>query len=302
MFGTKGSNGLESLIHRPQPSKWQQFWKEPCLYVSRLIHRVATPPPLDLFTDSITIVCISDTHNSHSQLEIPDGEILIHSGDATQSGTLHELQAMIDWLDTLPHRHKIVIGGNHDLLLDSSVIPSSQESRGSINWRNVTYLENEEKTFLCEGGRQVRVYGSPMTPRHGNWAFQYPRSRNVWRNTIPEQIDILVTHGPPKSHLDLGHGCEFLLEELWRTRPKLHVFGHIHAGYGQEWIQYDERQRTFERLSSAGGGIWLLLLLLYRHFMALFAPRPQTFTQLINASIVGSLRDQEIRAPYTARI
>ena len=61
---------------------------------------------------------------------------------------------------------------------------------------------------------------------------------------------MLITHTPPRYHLDLpaGLGCDFLLKEVWKVRPRLHVFGHVHAGYGQESVFWDEAQKVYERL------------------------------------------------------
>lgn len=64
------------------------------------------------------------------------------------------------------------------------------------------------------------------------------------------QTDILITHGPPKNHLDLGLGCPHLLREVWRVKPRLHVFGHIHWGAGTEPVYFDECQAAYERLLS----------------------------------------------------
>jgi hypothetical protein len=64
----------------------------------------------------ISVVCISDTHNTKPSL--PDGDLLLHAGDLTQYGLFDELQAQLDWLNAQPHQHKIIIAGNHDLILD----------------------------------------------------------------------------------------------------------------------------------------------------------------------------------------
>ena len=61
------------------------------------------------------IVCISDTHSLHWHIpELPDGDVLIHAGDSLGQGTLDNIEDLNSWLGTLPHRHKIVIAGNHD--------------------------------------------------------------------------------------------------------------------------------------------------------------------------------------------
>ena len=77
-----------------------------------------SPPSATIRTVTITIVCISDTHDTKPLL--PDGDILLHAGDPSQYGLFDEIQAQLDWLNAQPHKHKIIIAGNHDLILDAS--------------------------------------------------------------------------------------------------------------------------------------------------------------------------------------
>jgi len=236
---------------------------------------------------------------------IPDGEILIHAGDATESGSLSELQSLISWMNSFPHRHKVFVAGNHDLVLDPALHRRNEtDSPRSVDWGTVHYLDNSSTTLLCSGGRQTKCYGSPWTPRHGNWAFQHPRAQDVWTNIVPEDTDILITHGPPKAHLDLGHiGCDFLLAELWRVRPRLHVFGHVHEGYGQETVGFDGVLAAYEDVIKAKGGVLKLLWLLWEVALAILIRRPvQNKTLLVNAASVGGLRDEKRRAPLIVQI
>ena len=80
------------------------------------------------------------------------------------------------------------------------------------------------------------------------------RSDDAWSGTIPQETDVLITHTPPKYHLDLpdGLGCKFLLNELWRSKPKLHIYGHVHAAHGSEWAFWDESQRIYEQICAKG--------------------------------------------------
>lgn len=84
----------------------------------------------------------------------------------------------MDWLRSQPHAIKIVIAGNHDLVLDANY-PQKSDANGDAVYRGeIIYLQDSEMTITCDNGRHLRIYGSPYSPRHGNWAFQYPRSEN----------------------------------------------------------------------------------------------------------------------------
>ncbi|RHZ48193.1 uncharacterized protein CDV56_102104 [Aspergillus thermomutatus] len=230
--------------------------------------------------------------------QLPDGDILIHAGDLTQSGTREELEAQIEWLDSQPHRFKVAIAGNHELCLDPKA--PARNRTGPVDWKSIRYLENSSTILDFGDSRRVKVFGSPYTPRHGNWAFQYPRAENVWDEIrIPDDIDILVTHGPPKTHLDLGrYGCEFLRSWLWsaKRRPLLHVFGHIHGAYGKETLCWDDFQRAYESILDDDAKWRNLITLMWHALVQLIRPRyPCERTIMVNAAAVGGLRDEKRR-------
>lgn len=294
--------GIDALLHRPRPSIWEQLLAQPCVFLARALYTWRRPVPALPLTNPVSVVCVSDTHNSQPQL--PEGDVLIHAGDLTQSGSLRELQAAVSWLRAQPHPVKIVVAGNHDLLLDASyegrrgATNDAASQREGIDWGEVIYLENAAATVTCPNGRQLRVYGSPRSARHGNWAFQYPRCEDVWAGTVPGDVDVLVTHGPPRAHLDLLKlGCVHLLRELWRVRPRLHVFGHVHEGAGTEWLRFDELQGAYERTVVAGGGLWNLAQTVKEFVRALFRPATEAKCLLVNPAVVGGLRDTERRRP-----
>ncbi|HKS27846.1 MAG TPA: metallophosphatase domain-containing protein [Pyrinomonadaceae bacterium] len=180
------------------------------------------------------IVCISDTHTFHNEIVIPDGDILIHAGDFTIAGEIWEIAAFNEWLGTLPHKHKIVIAGNHDWLFQKN--PTL--ARSLIT--NAIYLEDSMTEI--EG---LKIYGSPWQPWFMDWAFNLPRGHALaekWA-LIPEGIDILVTHSPPMGVLDKTRasdraGCSELTGAVLKIKPRLHIFGHIHEGYGKVEIDY----------------------------------------------------------------
>lgn len=302
MLFSSQPSGLEALIKRPRPTKWQEFWSGPCKFIARYIytHRRIS---YDTLANPVSIVCISDTHNVH--FDLPPGDVLIHAGDLTQSGSLKELQEAISWLSSQPHPHKIVIAGNHDILLDQACDRSEKdaEERAKLDWGSCTYLENEMITITCANGRRLRIYGSPLSPRHGNWAFQYPRPQDIWSGTVPEDTDILITHGPPLGHLDLMRlGCRHLLRELWRVRPLLHVFGHAHEGYGHERVQFDQLQSAYELTVSEGGGILNTLAVIKEGLLSLCRAERVAKCQLVNPAMVGGLRDDQRRKPVTVLV
>ena len=144
----------------------------------------------------------------------------------------------------------------------------------------------------------MNVYGNPYSPRHGNWAFQYPRNKDIWIDSTPEGIDILITHSLPSAHLHLlKFDCVHLLKLLWRVQPRLHVFGHIHEGEGTERISFDRLQFAYERTVAAGGGMINLMRMVWEFAIAWFSPITEAKCLLVNPSIVGGLRDNERREP-----
>ena len=209
-----------------------------------------TKPPL---SSQIRVVCISDTH-SFKPTSLPAGDVLVHAGDLTNNGTIADIQDQIDWISSLPYEHKVVIAGNHDSWFDLRARRKTEVGKAP-QWRGVHYLQHSsvQLAFPCQGHRLLRFYGGPQIPQCGgeNFAFQYRRGTDAWSFTIPP-TDVLVTHTPPKYHLDLpaGLGCEYLLKEIWKVRPKVHIFGHIHAGHGREYVFWDNTQRLYEKLCS----------------------------------------------------
>ena len=174
------------------------------------------------------IIAISDTHGLHEALAIPEGDVLVHAGDVTSHGAVEELVAFNEFLGRLPHRYKLVIAGNHDWCFEQ------QPELCARLLTNAIYLQDAAITI--EG---VKFYGSPWQPWFMDWAFNLPRGPELARRwaRIPEDTDILITHGPPLGFGDrVGGeervGCEDLLRRVREVRPKLHLFGHIHEDGG----------------------------------------------------------------------
>ena len=177
-----------------------------------------------------TLVCISDTHNHLP--ELPAGDILIHAGDATMSGSQHEIFSFLEKFGELPFKHKILVPGNHDFGFETEAPLYKAECKQ----RCIHLLEDSGITL--EG---INFWGSPVQPRFFDWAFNRDRGVDIKKHwdLIPDGIDVLVTHGPPLGHLDrteegLSVGCEDLLDAVKRVKPSYHIFGHIHEAYGND--------------------------------------------------------------------
>jgi len=180
------------------------------------------------------IVAFSDTHMLHEKVEIPDGDLLIFAGDMSICKTVQDVSRFNDFLQTLPHPHKIVVGGNHDHLLAYSPEIGIELLQSAI------YLQDRAVTI--EG---IKIYGAPWQPTFNTKAcnaFALPRGkiiRKKWQ-LIPEDTDILVTHSPPCGIMDedsgVSHGCSDLLERVEQIKPRFHIFGHIHNHNGIKTI------------------------------------------------------------------
>ncbi|KAE8162650.1 Metallo-dependent phosphatase-like protein [Aspergillus tamarii] len=221
----------------------------------------------------IRVVCLADTHSQ--RCDVPDGDLLIHAGDLSLHGSAAEIQETVNWLKSLPHSYKVVISGNSDRffdvtsrlaedklpttpLADSASNGAAQLRRGiPIDWGDIHHLQRASVCLPIRDTsgvmREIRVYGSPQIPVCGgpDNAFQYPVDQNPWAESIPASTDILVTHTPARFHRDWYHGspegCPFLLDELWKVRPLLHVFGHVHTSHGVERVQWDSAQWWLEK-------------------------------------------------------
>lgn len=170
-------------------------------------------------------VAISDTHNQHDKLKLPEGDVIIHAGDITGRGSTNEVFAFLEWFKMLDYKRKIFIAGNHDWFFENSE---------ETNFEGVTYLNDSGIKI-----DNINIWGSPVQPEFNNWAFNRNRGDQInkhWQ-LIPENTDLLITHGPPFGHLDMTTsmqrvGCVDLLKRVTEIKPKFHVFGHIHEAYG----------------------------------------------------------------------
>jgi len=187
------------------------------------------------------VTFISDTHNKHKQIteHLPGGDLLIHAGDISSRGYKHEIQQFCKWFDSLDnYTVKTFIAGNHDFGFEKEP-EMAKEIVGSYKWIN--YLQDSFLGYGVDTENYVKIYGSPWQPEFFNWAFNLPKGgselERKWNN-IPDDTDILITHGPAFGYLDkiVGQyeniGCELLTKKIKQIKPKIHVCGHIHSGYG----------------------------------------------------------------------
>ena len=165
------------------------------------------------------ILHLSDTHGSPRRLRsLPEGDLIVHSGDFTMTGSEQEALDFLNWFCALDYRHKIFICGNHDECLFGA---------------NITGLDDNVH-YLCNTGIElegIRFYGIPMFMADCETGRQ---DRHYAE--IPFGTDVLITHAPPFGMLDRDHdrlyGSKALLSRVTLVKPRFHLFGHIHAGRG----------------------------------------------------------------------
>jgi len=186
------------------------------------------------------ITFISDTHTKHEKLNgfLPGGDLLLHSGDLTSRGYITEIENFAKWYDKIDNYDtKAFICGNHDFGFEDD----NEKVKGLLTgYKTIEYLQDELLMVGEDYDTMIKIWGSPWQPEFHNWAFNLPRGEKLkekW-DMIPTDVDILITHGPPLGKLDyipydsVNVGCEELLLKVQEIKPKIHVFGHIHEGYG----------------------------------------------------------------------
>lgn len=178
------------------------------------------------------LTILSDTHLRHNQIKLTGGDVLIHCGDGLGMGRLRECEDFFKWFNKQPYTHKIYVPGNHDWCF--------QNNQDYLVYTKDVHVLIDQIVYI----NGVSFYGTPWQPKFNNWAFNLddlgPEITEKY-SKIPEKLDFLITHCPPRTILDqvnngphLGCGSLSLrMIELVYT-PKYHIFGHIHSGYGWE--------------------------------------------------------------------
>lgn len=255
---TENRDEVVISVH-PETKSPTKLWQK--LHVKHNQMKVEPVDPNTPITeDKVRFVCISDTHTKIEKLDlkfVPDGDVLLHGGDFTNVGLPTDVVEFNKFLGKLPHKYKVVIAGNHDLTFDDDMVKNGRQDlmyRFGISTKNFEdqlsklevssvkqlltnciYLEDESVDIYG-----IKIYGSPWQPEFCGWGFNLDRGQlllDKW-NLIPDDTDILITHGPPLGYGDKCFdgqyvGCTELLSTIQkRVKPKYHIAGHIHEDYG----------------------------------------------------------------------
>lgn len=187
----------------------------------------------------IKVVCISDTHGQIVK-NLPDADILIHSGDWSSRGTWKETNDFLIWMGQIRMGYKkvVCVPGNHDRWIDENT-PLAKDEFAKLG---IDLLIDQTMYY----GNHV-IHGNPWSPEFGSWSFMANDvEREGYCRLIPADTTILVSHAPPEGYLDTlawgssepgkHAGCQWLKEAVLRIKPKLHTFGHIHEGSGIQGV------------------------------------------------------------------
>ncbi len=200
------------------------------------------------------IDCISDLHGFLPKLE--GGDLLIVAGDVTATDTIKQHLQFYSWLHAQNYKKFIVVGGNHDNLLQTGdqILDALYQT-----------------TYLCDSGTEfegLKIWGSPWTK---SFAGMNPKCKAFVVDTeqellekfslIPKDTDILVTHSPAWGVLDTvgrnRYAGSVSLHDLlkYELSPKLHVFGHVHESYGRTTMEFlskrDEDEKVVRKMYEA---------------------------------------------------
>ncbi|KZZ87774.1 hypothetical protein AAL_08277 [Moelleriella libera RCEF 2490] len=245
-----------------------------------------------------SVIILSDTHGDDlKHISLPKADVVLHCGDLTNESRFAELERTIKMLRAIEASLKLVIPGNHDFGLEPGYKRwtrlghphgQHQDEQGGFqstdeaddtraSWALLRHASQHDSIFLLpqglhtfvlpadQGGTsaRLRLFASPLTPRGGNWGFQYDRS-NPHRWDIPHYtidtdstVDAVMTHGPPRGIRDIiqtsQYGCARLLAAVERARPLLHCFGHIHASWGAEIVAWKRDTEVSSNMRDGAG-------------------------------------------------
>ncbi|KAF3920503.1 hypothetical protein ABW20_dc0107927 [Dactylellina cionopaga] len=300
----------------------------------------------------------ADDRDSKFRQPFPHVDVFIHAGDITQSGSLPSLKRAISWIESIHADVKIIIAGNHDCRLDTNYwvskanktandnsdddgdqeleyLRESKRSRDFITSeelkrRGIYYLEDEVREFHLSNGAKFTVLASPYTPKgpspHDKGSFRYTPTKNFWRDkfplkVLPEQIQVVLTHGPAYGILDTvassegggNVGCRQLLKLLRDVKPLLGVFGHIHEAAGVKIVEWEKVGRQGQRARMVERDIDYMIEMVEGASGELYNDASAASkgiiegeeTLFVNASLVGagsSSYAEAVRCPYVVEL
>lgn len=187
------------------------------------------------------LVVISDTHGFHRTMgepgypALPEGDVLIHCGDYSRDyGSAIDTERFAAWMSKQKHAHKIVCPGNHDYAVYENPAWAANLFRKS----GIHMIGQKPLTIngvVFDGGPWM-----PLSGREPPWGFEMEeRDRERLWSRVHDDVDVLVSHVPPHGILDhtlsFSHlGCPVLREHVYRIRPRVHLFGHVHESRGSK--------------------------------------------------------------------
>lgn len=185
------------------------------------------------------ITALADLHG-HFPENLPGGDILIIAGDISSGKFVYlELDKLKKWMDKQNYKHKIFISGNHD-----ECIKGKLKTLNYDTFVNKHYLEDGAYIF-----DDMIIWGTPWSvifPEVNPYCKEFMECETELKyiyKLIPKDIDILISHSPPKYILDrsfnkINCGSQALMDRIEEVRPKLVIFGHIHE-HGGKMIEQD---------------------------------------------------------------
>lgn len=172
--------------------------------------------------NDLNIFAFSDTHGNHQKLQVPDNaDIIICAGDAVEDDLNGgEYDDFIKWFSALKAKWKLFVPGNHELSFELG-----QEAE---------IVKQFEKAGIC-------VLQDAVIDCNGVIIGSLSGNSFIEDEDIPADLDIFVTHVPPYGILDAELGSPEILNFVLKAKPKYHLFGHIHATEGQEFLLGETR-------------------------------------------------------------
>lgn len=202
------------------------------------------------------IVAVSDLHGKQNKIgTVPECDVLISAGDYSFRGEKHMVRDYHAWLNKQPAKHIISVNGNHETFTDvCKRIPEEYTALTFAEAKEIAEKECPRVHFIGDHGTVVidgvKFHGSAITPWFHEWAWNVQRGMEIaaeWAK-IPDDVDVLITHGPVYGILDAVYyfdgvtikervGCQDLYKRMLELKNcNLHICGHIHGAHGYKYF------------------------------------------------------------------